>query len=138
MPEMPEMPEMPKLPGRDELRGGVEDIESLLRRALEPVEPPEQMVERLEGQLSTVAAQANEDLAAWREELSESELKSLRDPRNWARPAIAGAASAAAGAALVLLGLRKKAPDAKSLETGIKQLGDEAQKLADQARKRLP
>jgi uncharacterized membrane protein len=126
------------MPGAGEIRGGISDIESMLKNALQPVEPPEQMVEKLEQRLSLVADQANQDLASWREELSESELRSLRDPRNWVRPAAAGAASVAAGAALVVLGLRRRAPDSKAVESSLRQLADDAQRLADEARKRLP
>ena len=129
-------PEM-QMPGPDEIREGISDIETMLKNALQPVEPPEQMVEKLEQRLSTVAEQANQDLASWREELSESELRSLRDPRNWVRPAAAGAASVAAGAALVVLGLRRRAPDSKAVESSLKQLADDAQRLADEARRRL-
>jgi uncharacterized membrane protein len=126
------------MPGADDIRGGISDIEAMLRNALQPVEPPEQMVEKLEQRLSVVADQANQDLASWREELSESELRSLRDPRNWVRPAAAGAASVAAGAALVVLGLRRRTPDTKAVESSLRQLADDAQRLADEARRRLP
>ena len=128
----------PEMPGADDIRGGISDIEAMLRNALQPVEPPEQMVEKLEQRLSVVADQANQDLASWREELSESELRSLRDPRNWVRPAAAGAASGAAGAALVVLGLRRRTPDTKAVESSLRQLADDAQRLADEARRRLP
>ncbi len=128
----------PEMPGADDIRGGISDIEAMLRNALQPVEPPEQMVEKLEQRLSVVADQANQDLASWREELSESELRSLRDPRNWVRPAAAGAASVAAGAALVVLGLRRRTPDTKAVESSLRQLADDAQRLADEARRRLP
>lgn len=126
------------MPGADDIRGGISDIEAMLKNALQPVEPPEQMVEKLEQRLSLVADQANQDLANWREELTESELRSLRDPRNWVRPAAAGAASVAAGAALVVLGLRRRAPDTKAVESSLRQLADDAQRLADEARRRLP
>lgn len=128
----------PEMPGADDIRGGISDIEAMLKNALQPVEPPEQMVEKLEQRLSLVADQANQDLANWREELTESELRSLRDPRNWVRPAAAGAASVAAGAALVVLGLRRRAPDTKAVESSLRQLADDAQRLADEARRRLP
>lgn len=128
----------PEMPGADDIRGGISDMEAMLRNALQPVEPPEQMVEKLEQRLSLVADQANQDLASWREELSESELRSLRDPRNWVRPAAAGAASVAAGAALVVLGLRRRTPDTKAVESSLRQLADDAQRLADEARRRLP
>ena len=128
----------PEMPGADDIRGGISDIETMLKSALQPVEPPEQMVEKLEQRLSLVADQASQDLASWREELSESELRSLRDPRNWVRPAAAGAASVAAGAALVVLGLRRRTPDTKVVESSLRQLADDAQRLADEARRRLP
>jgi len=128
----------PEMPRPDEIRGGISDIESMLKNALQPVEPPEQMVEKLEQRLSVVADQANRDLASWREELTESELRSLRDPRNWVRPAAAGAASVAAGAALVVLGLRRRTPDTKAVESSLRQLAEDAQRLADEARRRLP
>lgn len=128
----------PEMPGADDIRGGISDMEAMLRNALQPVEPPEQMVEKLEQRLSLVADQANQDLASWREELTESELRSLRDPRNWVRPAAAGAASVAAGAALVVLGLRRRTPDTKAVESSLRQLADDAQRLADEARRRLP
>lgn len=128
----------PEMPGPEEIRGGISDIEAMLKNALQPVEPPEQMVKKLEQRLSVVADQANRDLASWREELSESELRSLRDPRNWVRPAAAGAASVAAGAALVVLGLRRRTPDTKAVESSLRQLAEDAQRLADEARRRLP
>ena len=68
------------------------DIEGLLRSALRPIEPPEKLSGRLEETLSAVTEAAAEELSAWAEELSESELRSLRDPRNWVRPAAAIAA----------------------------------------------
>lgn len=128
----------PEMPRPEEIRGGISEIEAMLKNALQPVEPPEQMVEKLEQRLSLVAEQANQDLASWREELTESELRSLRDPRNWVRPAAAGAASVAAGAALVVLGLRRRAPDTKAVESSLRQLAEDAQRLADEARRRLP
>ncbi|HKO38913.1 MAG TPA: hypothetical protein VJU14_11160, partial [Solirubrobacterales bacterium] len=39
---------------------------------------------------------------------SESELRALRDPRNWVRPVVATAAGGAATGALVLLELRRR------------------------------
>src|SRR3954452_23296479 len=68
------------------------DVESLLRSALRPIEPPENLSGRVEETLSAVTEAAAEELSAWAEELSESELRSLRDPRNWIRPAAAIAA----------------------------------------------
>ena len=64
-----------------------QDIEGLLRSALRPIEPPEKLSGRLEETLSAVTEAAAEELSAWAVELSESELRSLRDPRSWVRPA---------------------------------------------------
>ena len=44
----------------------------------------------------------------WAEELSESELRALRDPRNWVRPVVAVGAGGAAAGALVVLELRRR------------------------------
>jgi hypothetical protein len=78
------------------------NFESLLREALAPVEPPEDLVERLEGALTSITEMAADELEAW-------ELSAMRDPRNWARPATAVVAGGAAGAALMLLRARRRA-----------------------------
>ena len=80
----------------------VPHLESLLREALAPVEPPEDLVERLETTLQSITEMAADELEAW-------ELSAMRDPRNWARPATAVVAGSAAGAALVLLRARRRA-----------------------------
>jgi hypothetical protein len=83
-------------------------VEHLLSDALRPIEPPERLSGRLEDTLSAVTQAAAEELSEWAEELSESELRALRDPRNWIRPVAAiGAGSAAAGA-LVVLEIRRR------------------------------
>jgi hypothetical protein len=76
-------------------------LEGLLREALAPVEPPADLVERLEGALTSITEMAADELEAW-------ELSAMRDPRNWARPAAAVVAGSAAGAALVLLRARRR------------------------------
>jgi hypothetical protein len=78
------------------------NFEGLLREALAPVEPPEDLVERLESTLTTITALAADELEAW-------ELSAMRDPRNWVRPAAAIVAGSAAGAALVVLRARRRA-----------------------------
>src|SRR5919109_4370268 len=84
------------------------DVESLLRSALRPIEPPESLAGRMEETLSAVTEAAAEELSAWAEELSESELAALRDPRNWLRPAAAVAAGSVAGGALLVIELRRR------------------------------
>jgi hypothetical protein len=84
------------------------DVEQLLRSALRPIEPPENLPGRVEETLSAVTEAAAEELSAWAEELSESELRSLRDPRTWLRPAAAIAAGGVAAGGLVLVELRRR------------------------------
>jgi hypothetical protein len=110
-------------------------FEGLLREALRPVEPPEDLAERLEGALRTITELAAGELEAW-------ELSTMRDPRNWARPAAAIVAGSAAGTALVVLRARRRAQvtkgplgitlptlDRDSAERTIKDIGREARKL---------
>jgi len=78
------------------------NFESLLREALSPVEPPEDLALRLEGTLESITELAADELEAW-------ELSAMRDPRNWARPAAALLVGGAAGTALVLLRARRRA-----------------------------
>ena len=102
------------------------DVEELLRTALRPIEPPERLPGRVEDTLNAVTTAAAEELAAWADELSESELASLRDPRNWVRPAVAAAAGGVAGGALLLIEVgRRRRPQGPSA-------------LAQQLRSRLP
>jgi hypothetical protein len=83
------------------------EFEALLASALRPVEPPETLVGRFEETLSRVSQTAASELTEWAEELSESELESLRDPRNWVRPVVAIAAGGVATGALVLIEMRR-------------------------------
>ena len=86
-------------------------LERLLRDALQPVEPPESLATRVETTLSSIAEQAAAELSSWADELSEGELQSLRDPRNWVRPVAAVAiGGAAAGALLVVEARRRRRP----------------------------
>ncbi len=84
------------------------DLENLLADALRPIEPPERLSGRLETTFSRVAEAAASQLSDWADELSESELESLRDPRNWVRPVAAVAAGGLAGSDLILLEVRRR------------------------------
>jgi hypothetical protein len=84
------------------------DVEALLRSALRPIEPPESLPNRVEDTLTAVTEAAADELSAWADELSESELAALRDPRNWVRPAAAAAAGGLAGGALLLIEMRRR------------------------------
>src|SRR4051812_8415031 len=75
------------------------DFEDILRRALAPVEPPEDLPMRLESTLRSLTELAVDELEGW-------ELSAMRDPRNWVRPIAAIAVGTAAGARLVVLGWR--------------------------------
>lgn len=84
------------------------DLELLLADALRPIDPPERLSGRVETTLSKVASAAASELSDWADELTESELESLRDPRNWVRPVAAVAAGGVAGTALVLIEMRRR------------------------------
>jgi hypothetical protein len=84
------------------------DVEHLLSDALRPIEPPERLSGRVEDTLAAVTQAAAEELSDWAEELSESELRALRDPRNWVRPVVAVGAGGVAAGALVLMELRRR------------------------------
>jgi len=90
------------------LTGSTWDVEHLLSDALRPIEPPERLSGRFEDTLAAVTQAAAEELSDWAEELSESELRALRDPRNWVRPVVAVGAGGAAAGALVVLELRRR------------------------------
>jgi hypothetical protein len=111
------------------------DFEGLLRQALSPVEPPEDLAIRLEMTLTTLTDLAADELDAW-------EIGAMRDPRNWtsiARPVAAVAIGGAAGAALVVLRVRagrkhRRAGASGTLdyaEQTVKAVADEARKLLD-------
>jgi hypothetical protein len=105
----------------------VSDVENLLRDALRPIEPPENLPDRVEGTLTAVTEAAAEELSAWADELSESELAALRDPRNWVRPAAAVASGAVAGGALLLIEMQRR-----------RRRPHGASAFAEQLRSRLP
>ncbi|HSD23874.1 MAG TPA: hypothetical protein VLB79_06035 [Solirubrobacterales bacterium] len=113
------------------------DVENLLRTALRPIEPPENLAGRVEETLNAVTEAAAEELSAWAEELSESELRSLRDPRNWVRPAAAVAAGGVAAGGLVLVELRRRGGKRSNRFAALAdQVSDIAEQVRDQVRNR--
>jgi hypothetical protein len=78
------------------------NLESLLRLALAPVDPPDDLIGRLEDALTGLTELAAGELEGW-------ELSAMRDPRNWARPAAAIVVGSGAGIALVVLRMRRRA-----------------------------
>jgi hypothetical protein len=112
------------------LTEALSNFEGLLRQALTPVEPPEDLVTRLEGTLENLAEIAAEELDSW-------ELAAMRDPRNWARPAAALVVGSSAGAALVLLRARRRQHH-KGGVAGARELAERTlEDLAAEARKLL-
>lgn len=101
-------------------------LEGLLHRALPPVDPPEDLGERLESTLLGLTTSAVEELEAW-------ELSAMRDPRNWARPAAAVLVGGSAAVALALLRARRSASERQS---GLPALRDAVERTADDLRKR--
>jgi hypothetical protein len=91
-----------------EAQSGRIDLESLLSDALRPIEPPESLPRRVEDTLSSLTEAAATSLSAWADDLSEGELESLRDPRNWVRPVAAAGVGGIAGTALVLIEKRRR------------------------------
>ncbi|MEA2321314.1 MAG: hypothetical protein QOD81_1164 [Solirubrobacteraceae bacterium] len=75
------------------------DFEDIIRRALAPVDPPEDLPMRVESTLRSLTEMAADELEGW-------ELASMRDPRNWVRPVAALAVGTAAGAGLLVLRMR--------------------------------
>jgi hypothetical protein len=102
--------------------GGGWEGERVLSDALGPMDPPQRLSGRVEDTLSAVTQAAAEELSDWAEELSESELRALRDPRNWVRPVVAVSAGGVATGALVLLELRRRSR--QQSESGLRALGN--------------
>jgi hypothetical protein len=106
------------------------NFEGLLREALAPVEPPEDLARRLESTLTSITEMAADELEAW-------ELSAMRDPRNWVRPATALVVGSGAGVALVLLRARRRAHGSPGGLSGVREtaqrtvrdLGRETRKL---------
>jgi hypothetical protein len=84
------------------------EVERLLTDALRPIEPPERLSGRVEDTLAAVTQAAAEELSDWAEELSDSELRALRDPRNWVRPVVAVGVGGVATGALLVLEVRRR------------------------------
>jgi hypothetical protein len=111
---------------------GAADFEALLREALTPVDPPADLAERLELTLVNLTELAQEELESW-------ELSTMRDPRNWARPAAAAVVGATAGTALVLLRVRGRHRARKQQSVGLFDLaGRTVKDIAEEARRIIP
>jgi hypothetical protein len=103
------------------------DMEHLLRLALTPVEPAATLAERLDERLTELTTAAADELAAW-------EIESMRDPRNWARPAAAVVVGGAAAAALILVRAQRRS---KKSGNPIEALEVVSRDVTREIRKRL-
>jgi len=83
-------------------------LENLLADVLTPIEPPERLSSRLHKTFSAISDAAATDLSDSADELTETEMQSLRDPRNWVRPVVAVAAGGVATGALVVFEFRRR------------------------------
>ncbi|MBS1845894.1 MAG: hypothetical protein JST53_15880 [Actinobacteria bacterium] len=100
------------------------DVEALLSDALRPIDPPERLSGRIEDTFTALSAAAASELSDWAEELTDSEMRALRDPRNWVRPVVAVGVGGVATGALVLFELRRRgkqeANGLKGLAAGVR------------------
>ena len=114
------------------MSSGATDFEALLREALSPVEPPADLVHRLELTLVNLTELAQEELDGW-------ELSAMRNPRNWVRPAAAALVGATAGTALVVLRVRTRHRARKQQSENLLQLAQHTlHDAAEDARRILP
>ena len=105
------------------------DIESLLARALSPVDPPKELEARLEGTLGSLVDMAAEELEGW-------ELSTMRDPRNWVRPVAAAAIGSGAAVGLVLVRTqRRRHKRRRESNSPVDLLGRTVRDLAREARR---
>jgi len=114
------------------MSSGTTDFEALLREALTPVDPPADLAQRLESTLVNLTELAQDELESW-------ELRAMRDPRNWVRPAAAAVVGASAGTALVLLRVRSRHRHRKQESSNLIELAERTVKdLAEEARRVMP
>ena len=108
------------------------EFESLLREALRPVDPPADLVQRLELTLVSLTELAQGELDSW-------ELSAMRDPRNWVRPAAAAVVGVSAGTALVALRVRARHRTRRQQSNSLFELaGRTVRDVADEARRIFP
>ncbi len=114
------------------------DFELMLRQALAPIEPPEELQARLEQTLGSLVEAAAEELESW-------ELSAISDPKNWphiGRPAAAVVVGGTAAVGLVLVRTqrhrhRRRAQSANVVDLAARTLRDtgrEARRLFDELR----
>ena len=114
------------------MSSGAADFEALLREALSPVDPPADLAQRLELTLVNLTELAQGELDAW-------ELKAMRDPRNWVRPAAAAIVGVSAGTALVVLRVRGRHRVSRQRSNNLLELAQRtAHDVAEEAGRIIP
>jgi hypothetical protein len=114
------------------MSSGTTDFEALLREALSPVDPPADLTARMELALVSLTELAQEELETW-------ELRTMRDPRNWIRPAAAVIIGAGAGTALVVLRVRGRHRTRRQQSNSLRELAERTMHdIAEEARRVLP
>ena len=97
------------------------DVETLLRQALAPIEPPAELRARLEDTLGSLVEAAAEELEGW-------ELSAMRDPRNWpgqaVRPAAAVVVGSAAAVGLVAVRTQRKRHKRRAASANVFELAE--------------
>jgi hypothetical protein len=116
----------------------VSDFEARIAQAFRPVEPPEELEARLEMRLSALVDLATDELEKW-------ELSAMRDPRNWVPTIAAATIGGTAAVGLVLVRTQQQRAKRRAASRNpvelvgntVADLGREAGKLADEARRRI-
>jgi hypothetical protein len=113
-------------------QGWSTELEARLRRAMAPVQPPEELELRLESRLGELVELAADELEAW-------ELAAIKDPRNWPqaalRPAAAVVIGSGAAVGLVLLRTRRRRHKRRHQAHGALDLAERT--LRDAAREAM-
>jgi hypothetical protein len=114
------------------------DFESLLRQALQPIDPPGELEARLEERFRSAAVAAAEELEGW-------ELSTMRDPRNWLPTVATAGVGTAAAVGLVLVRTQRRRHKRRAAadnvlqlaESTVRDLAREAGRVIDEGRRRL-
>ncbi len=106
------------------------EFESLLSRALAPIDPPEELEARLEETLGSLVDLAADELEAW-------EMRAMRDPRNWLRPAAAAVVGSGAAVGLVLVRTRRRRHRRRAASSNVLDLAGRTLRDASREARRV-
>ena len=106
------------------------DIESLLRMALRPVDPPDSLSEKLEEDLQRIVDISTDEIDSW-------QADALHDPRTWVKPAAAVAVGTVAAGAVAVLGVtsRRRRSQPKGADP-VRFLGEAATTISREIQRR--